>query len=191
MKVEQFPDMVFVESGINNLDTKTDTAKFSQVIEQRDKGWICAIGQKTDSQLLVTPFPSMREVLLYVSEYATQELLLEIRRGIELRASAMNARLFHGQFLGGTFDSSQRVSSPLYFRQLQSTGGSGSRHRSPGRMKFTLDSFTKIDGIVVSSQPLESEDSAHFDARIRTDCLGDCCCIPGPEIAIPRWTDSD
>ncbi len=46
MKVEQFPDMVFVESGINNLHTKTDTAKFSQVIEQRDKGWICAIGRK-------------------------------------------------------------------------------------------------------------------------------------------------
>ena len=72
----------------------------------------------------------------------------------------MTARLSHGQFLGGTFDSSQRVSSPLYFRQLQSTGGSGSRHRSPGRMTFTLDSFTKIDGIVVPSHPLESEDSA-------------------------------
>ena len=122
---------------------------------------------------------------------ANQELLREIRTGIELRVSAIRARLSHGQFLGGTFDSSQRVSSPLYFRQLQSTGGSGSRHRSPGRMKFTLDSFTKIDGIVVPSHPLESEDSAHFRSRIRTDCLGDCCCILGPEIAIPRWTDFD
>src|SRR5260370_2069326 len=58
-------------------------------------------------------------------------------------------------------------------------------------MTFTPDSFTKIGGIVVPSHPLESEDSAHFHSRIRTDCLGDCCCIPGPEIAIARWTDSD
>jgi hypothetical protein len=36
----------------------------------------------------------------------------------ELRVRTMKARLFHGQFPGGSFDSFQPVSAPLYCKQL-------------------------------------------------------------------------
>jgi hypothetical protein len=61
----------------------------------------------------------------------------------------------HGQFPGGTFDSSQRVSAALYFKQPQSTGGFGSRQPDPEEWRSSLDSFTKVDGIVFPEPPLE------------------------------------